>query len=127
MQPVRGLTASEVTQMAPRTGIVSTSRRSSHGSKTKKRASLVVSARSEEHTSELQSPDHLVCRLLLEKKKPTSVYFYQQHHRHYYQLHKYYSTHTITSVMYPTYIDVHSMFSFWHATLVCRNDHCNTE
>src|SRR5258708_11086451 len=27
--------------------------------------------RSEEHTSELQSPDHLVCRLLLEKKKQT--------------------------------------------------------
>src|SRR5258708_29249913 len=26
-------------------------------------------ARSEEHTSELQSPDHFVCRLLLEKKK----------------------------------------------------------
>src|SRR5258708_24436862 len=25
--------------------------------------------RSEEHTSELQSPDHLVCRLLLAKKK----------------------------------------------------------
>src|SRR5258708_16408131 len=36
--------------------------------------------RSEEHTSELQSPDHLVCRLLLEKKK-TSIYLrliYQQ-------------------------------------------------
>src|SRR5258708_15363877 len=30
---------------------------------------LSVRARSEEHTSELQSPDHLVCRLLLEKKK----------------------------------------------------------
>src|SRR5258708_38249752 len=30
-----------------------------------------VDARSEEHTSELQSPDHLVCRLLLEKKKKT--------------------------------------------------------
>src|SRR5258708_9813547 len=30
--------------------------------------------RSEEHTSELQSPDHLVCRLLLEKKKN------KQHH-----------------------------------------------
>src|SRR5438552_9035401 len=30
---------------------------------------LAVTARSEEHTSELQSPDHLVCRLLLEKKK----------------------------------------------------------
>src|SRR5258708_10930909 len=28
-----------------------------------------VPIRSEEHTSELQSPDHLVCRLLLEKKK----------------------------------------------------------
>src|SRR5258708_23352111 len=28
-----------------------------------------IEARSEEHTSELQSPDHLVCRLLLEKKK----------------------------------------------------------
>src|SRR5258708_29618732 len=28
-----------------------------------------IGARSEEHTSELQSPDHLVCRLLLEKKK----------------------------------------------------------
>src|SRR5258708_19827615 len=27
--------------------------------------------RSEEHTSELQSPDHLVCPLLLEKKKST--------------------------------------------------------
>src|SRR5258708_12859767 len=30
-----------------------------------------VTRRSEEHTSELQSPDHLVCRLLLEKKKNT--------------------------------------------------------
>src|SRR5258708_16975270 len=29
----------------------------------------IVGNRSEEHTSELQSPDHLVCRLLLEKKK----------------------------------------------------------
>src|SRR5258708_36412841 len=28
-----------------------------------------IGHRSEEHTSELQSPDHLVCRLLLEKKK----------------------------------------------------------
>src|SRR5258708_30997359 len=28
-----------------------------------------IRVRSEEHTSELQSPDHLVCRLLLEKKK----------------------------------------------------------
>src|SRR5438552_12955663 len=29
--------------------------------------------RSEEHTSELQSPDHLVCRLLLEKKKKKQI------------------------------------------------------
>src|SRR5947208_8088768 len=32
--------------------------------------------RSEEHTSELQSPDHLVCRLLLEKKTGTN----RKHH-----------------------------------------------
>src|SRR5258708_30901549 len=32
-------------------------------------ARLDTEDRSEEHTSELQSPDHLVCRLLLEKKK----------------------------------------------------------
>src|SRR5438552_13810652 len=31
--------------------------------------SSATASRSEEHTSELQSPDHLVCRLLLEKKK----------------------------------------------------------
>src|SRR5258708_35354941 len=31
--------------------------------------SIIVRHESEEHTSELQSPDHLVCRLLLEKKK----------------------------------------------------------
>src|SRR4051794_41568400 len=31
------------------------------------------SRRSEEHTSELQSPVHLVCRLLLEKKKKTNA------------------------------------------------------
>src|SRR5438552_6734147 len=35
--------------------------------------------RSEEHTSELQSPDHLVCRLLLEKKKKTSCQTITQH------------------------------------------------
>src|SRR5690348_17920534 len=32
--------------------------------------------RSEEHTSELQSPVHLVCRLLLEKKKCSSICLY---------------------------------------------------
>src|SRR5258708_2806327 len=40
-----------------------------------------VSARkSEEHTSELQSPDHLVCRLLLEKKKQTQNQRYVSSH-----------------------------------------------
>src|SRR5258708_17171807 len=32
------------------------------------RFARTIRTRSEEHTSELQSPDHLVCRLLLEKK-----------------------------------------------------------
>src|SRR5258708_28679579 len=32
-----------------------------------------IKLRSEEHTSELQSPDHLVCRLLLEKKKKNKI------------------------------------------------------
>src|SRR5438876_4441056 len=39
--------------------------------------------RSEEHTSELQSPVHLVCRLLLEKKK-NQIYIL---HLHTYELH----------------------------------------
>src|SRR5258708_22774688 len=33
----------------------------------------IAEERSEEHTSELQSPDHLVCRLLLEKKKKKNL------------------------------------------------------
>src|SRR5207244_9943718 len=41
-----------------------------HGGELSENSLLRVSlGRSEEHTSELQSPDHLVCRLLLEKKK----------------------------------------------------------
>src|SRR5690348_17687997 len=43
------------------------------GSSASTRSGRCISARatrSEEHTSELQSPVHLVCRLLLEKKKP---------------------------------------------------------
>src|SRR5258708_26460872 len=42
-----------------------------------------IKSRSEEHTSELQSPDHLVCRLLLEKKKNEHVIndaSYSKHH-----------------------------------------------
>src|SRR5437762_11391660 len=36
---------------------------------TAQRGAVTFSSRSEEHTSELQSPMYLVCRLLLEKKK----------------------------------------------------------
>src|SRR5258708_23797472 len=36
-----------------------------------------IQKRSEEHTSELQSPDHLVCRLLLEKKNNMTTYKHQ--------------------------------------------------
>src|SRR5256885_13262870 len=50
-------------------------------------ARIVVMSRSEEHTSELQSPCNLVCRLLLEKKK-------KQHRRIYvYHSHDVYLTH----------------------------------
>src|SRR5438876_7773259 len=42
--------------------------------------SFLADARSEEHTSELQSPVHLVCRLLLEKKK-NEVYKHSHHDR----------------------------------------------
>src|SRR5438552_11259052 len=41
---------------------------------------LVNHPRSEEHTSELQSPDHLVCRLLLEKKKENKDNAYARLH-----------------------------------------------
>src|SRR5258708_21957882 len=43
--------------------------RSKNGCAESARFRQARSPRSEEHTSELQSPDHLVCRLLLEKKK----------------------------------------------------------
>src|SRR5690554_6996738 len=41
---------------------------------THRMAALKLQARSEEHTSELQSRPHLVCRLLLEKKKKITMY-----------------------------------------------------
>src|SRR5258708_7867048 len=49
-----------------RLGVRSSTRHPSRRSIQARNCSLT---RSEEHTSELQSPDHLVCRLLLEKKK----------------------------------------------------------
>src|SRR5437763_13206877 len=49
--------------------------------------SAMDGTRSEEHTSELQSPMYLVCRLLLEKRKEQSVY------THVTATHVHYSTH----------------------------------
>src|SRR5690554_7442528 len=49
-------------------------RRLSGGSRLSRLATFVV--RSEEHTSELQSRPHLVCRLLLEKKKIITIIQY---------------------------------------------------
>src|SRR5438876_5300159 len=46
-------------------------------------ANAWLDKRSEEHTSELQSPVHLVCRLLLEKKKKNKK---QTHYNHKKQL-----------------------------------------
>src|SRR2546426_6715911 len=42
--------------------------------------SAPIRGRSEEHTSELQSPCNLVCRLLLEKKNQTPVYSQRPDH-----------------------------------------------
>src|SRR5690348_18111295 len=44
--------------------------------------SSVSLVRSEEHTSELQSPVHLVCRLLLEKKKKNKIKTLTNKHQH---------------------------------------------
>src|SRR5256885_11449029 len=51
--------------------------------------------RSEEHTSELQSPCNLVCRLLLEKKKKSPGPVMQQDHT----LHPYMPAHTMLSAL----------------------------
>src|SRR5690348_17804549 len=52
-------------------------------------------ARSEEHTSELQSPVHLVCRLLLEKKKKT-INSIKYNNYTYITIH----THNVTHLLY---------------------------
>src|SRR5262249_61232137 len=56
-------------------------RRGTAGGRLRRRASRTArrGARSEEHTSELQSLTNLVCRLLLEKKKKVTV---RQHDTH---------------------------------------------
>src|SRR3712207_8754145 len=47
------------------------------------RAQVVRIVRSEEHTSELQSRQYLVCRLLLEKKQQALLHLHLVHHRQY--------------------------------------------
>src|SRR5258708_27959162 len=72
----RSQAAAKENQFAEATSLMSAVdsvlRRAGDGAALKPIVTEVRSAiRSEEHTSELQSPDHLVCRLLLEKKKKT--------------------------------------------------------
>src|SRR5260363_85539 len=75
-----------------------------------------ASRRSEEHTSELQSPDHLVCRLLLEKKKTnthtrthTSTHEYTKAYTHAY-MHAY--LHSYMYVCVPVHIYFYLLFFF---------------
>src|SRR2546429_3564712 len=51
-------------------------------------AGWAKATRSEEHTSELQSRLHLVCRLLLEKKKKTSITHCYSHSNHMFSAHE---------------------------------------
>src|SRR5437879_10053438 len=66
---------SSIPSTAPRTSSAASpcGRRSSRWSTTAPRCSASSPTRSEEHTSELQSPMYLVCRLLLEKKKNDEI------------------------------------------------------
>src|SRR5258707_5399319 len=53
--------------------VLSTGRRLGLAECPARRPSITLDGRSEEHTSELQSRQYLVCRLLLEKKKNTTA------------------------------------------------------
>src|SRR5437879_11395796 len=57
----------------PHLSLSSATRITKAGFPTRTRSSRYSRFRSEEHTSELQSPMYLVCRLLLEKKQRTQV------------------------------------------------------
>src|SRR5258708_31314960 len=68
MPVMNGLEAArEITRIAPNVQMVMFTMHTTD--QLLKDAQAAGKHRSEEHTSELQSPDHLVCRLLLEKKK----------------------------------------------------------
>src|SRR5256885_12727868 len=83
------------------------------GSNSLTHAPLLPRSRSEEHTSELQSPCNLVCRLLLEKKKINTI---QKLVRSFFQ-----RTHQCTSTChYPLYLPLHlHLTSTRTATVYC--------
>src|SRR5690348_16711610 len=66
-----GLDLVQDVEVAMELGYTSLSLRSMFGTNNGIAGQVLV--RSEEHTSELQSPVHLVCRLLLEKKKKSQI------------------------------------------------------
>src|SRR2546422_5998611 len=76
--PYTTLFRSQLEFKPPARGRGAHGRRRLHGGQRRRPASRVdrgqaIHSRSEEHTSELQSRLHLVCRLLLEKKKKTQT------------------------------------------------------
>src|SRR5207244_9055862 len=66
--PCPGPCCRPVSASAPRRSELPSTASSSAATRSTSRVRERCCLRSEEHTSELQSPDHLVCRLLLEKK-----------------------------------------------------------
>src|SRR5256885_3880305 len=78
--------------------------------------------RSEEHTSELQSPCNLVCRLLLEKKKNQTIYYTQSKS---YLMHILYAKHT--SINVPSFNNLASLCVQMCATLTVDRDTTNNE
>src|SRR3712207_7742025 len=78
----RATRAAEVQDEHPDPGTDGTSTASpSSGPATSRRCTVTPGSRSEEHTSELQSRQYLVCRLLLEKKKKKKDKHRKQHPR----------------------------------------------
>src|SRR5256885_7122678 len=66
------------------------------------RGAIARTTRSEEHTSELQSPCNLVCRLLLEKKKKKSNNTQCTNRAHYCQLNSYVILYSFTVIYFLT-------------------------